>query len=72
MTEYLKPVVMDLINCDERQKAWELIDFYLSHAKTLADYDVVGYLALKADKRDTYLYCAQASYAIAKDASRTI
>jgi tetratricopeptide (TPR) repeat protein len=66
MTEYLKPVVVDLINCDERQKAWDLIDFYLSHAKTLADYDVVGYLALKADKRDTYLYCAQASHAIAK------
>jgi DNA-directed RNA polymerase subunit F len=66
MTEYLKPVVMDLIRCDERKKAWDLIDFYLSHAKTLSDYDVLGYLALKADKRDTYLYCAQASNAIAK------
>lgn len=65
MTQYLKPVVLDLINCDERQKAWDLIDFYLSHAKTLEDYDVVGYLALKADKRDTYLFCAEASYAIA-------
>jgi tetratricopeptide (TPR) repeat protein len=65
MTEYLKPVVMDLINCDERKLAWDLIDLYLSHAKTLADYDVVGYLALKADKRDTYLHCAQASHAIA-------
>jgi DNA-directed RNA polymerase subunit F len=65
MTEYLKPVVMDLIRCDERKLAWELIDVYLSHAKTLADYDVVGYLALKADKRDTYLYCAEASHAIA-------
>jgi len=65
MTQYLKPVVLDLINCDQRQKAWDLIDFYYEHAKTLADYDVLGYLSLKADKRDTYLACAEASYAIA-------
>lgn len=66
MIEYLKPVVMDLINCDERKKAWELIDFYLSHAKTIHDYDTLGYLSLKADKRDTYLLCAEATYALSK------
>lgn len=55
---------MDLINCDERKKAWDLIDFYLSHAKTLYDYDTLGYLSLKADKRDTYLLCAEATYAL--------
>ena len=64
MIEYLKPVVMDLINCDERMKAWDLIDFYLAHAKTLQDYDTLGYLSLKADKRDTYLLCAEATYAL--------
>jgi hypothetical protein len=57
---------MDLINCDERQKAWELIDFYFSHAKTLEDYDTLGYVALKADKRDTYLECAEATHALAR------
>ena len=56
---------MDLINCDERQKAWDLIDFYISHAKTISDYDILGYAALKADKRDTYLQCAEATYALA-------
>jgi tetratricopeptide (TPR) repeat protein len=65
MIEYLKPVVMDLINCDERQKAWDLIDFYLSHAKTIQDYDTLGYVSLKSDKRDTYLHCAEATYALA-------
>jgi tetratricopeptide (TPR) repeat protein len=64
--QYLKPVVMDLINTDNRKLAWNLIDLYFSHAKTLADYDALGYLALKADKRDTYLECAEASYALAE------
>lgn len=57
---------MDLINCDERQKAWDIIDFYFSHAKTLEDYDALGYVSLKADKRDTYLECAEATYALAR------
>lgn len=65
MIEYLKPVVIDLINCDERKKAWDLIDFYLSHAKTISDYDTLGYVSLKSDKRDTYLQCAEATYALA-------
>jgi len=62
---YLKPVVMDLINTDNRTEAWRLIDIYYSHAKTLEDFDALGYLALKADKRDTYLACAEAAYAVA-------
>jgi hypothetical protein len=66
MIEYLKPVILDLINCDEREKAWDLIDFYLSHAKTIEDYDVLGYVSLKSDKRDTYLMCAEATYALSK------
>jgi tetratricopeptide (TPR) repeat protein len=66
MIDYLKQVVLDLINCDERQKAWDLIDFYYANAKSIEDYDTLGYLALKADKRDTYLQCAEATYALAK------
>jgi len=64
--QYLKPVVLDLIRTDNRMEAWSLIDIYYKHAKTLADYDVLGYLALKSDKRDTYLECAEASYALAE------
>jgi tetratricopeptide (TPR) repeat protein len=63
--EYLKPVILDLIACDQRSQAWELIDFYMSQAKTLEDYDTLGYCALKADKRLTYLECAEATLALA-------
>ena len=66
MIHYLKPVVLDLINCDKRKQAWDLIDFYYEHAKNIHDYDVLGYLSLKADKRDTYLACAEAAYAVAE------
>lgn len=66
MIDYLKPIILDLINCDERKKAWDLIDFYMSHAKTIHDYDTLGYVSLKADKRDTYLECAEATYALSR------
>jgi tetratricopeptide (TPR) repeat protein len=66
MIDYLKPIILDLINCDERKKAWDLIDFYMSHAKTIHDYDTLGYISLKADKRDTYLECAEATYALSR------
>jgi tetratricopeptide (TPR) repeat protein len=66
MIAYVRPVVLDLINCDKRQQAWDLIDFYFEHAKTIEDYDVLGYVALKADKRDTYLACAEAAYSLAE------
>jgi hypothetical protein len=66
MIDYVRPVVLDLINCDKREQAWELIDFYFDHAKTLGDYDALGYVSLKADKRDTYLACAEAAYSLAE------
>jgi tetratricopeptide (TPR) repeat protein len=66
MIAYIRPVVLDLINCDKRQQAWDLIDFYCKHAKTIEDYDVLGYVSLKADKRDTYLACAEAAYSLAE------
>ena len=65
--EYLKPVVMDLLSKDKRKQAWDLIDFYLEHARTIADYDVLGYVSMKSDKRDTYLTCAEATYALARN-----
>lgn len=66
MIGYVRQVVLDLINCDERKQAWALIDFYFERAKTLDDYDVLGYVSLKADKRDTYLACAEAAYSLAR------
>jgi tetratricopeptide (TPR) repeat protein len=66
MIDYLKPLILDLLSCDERKKAWDLIDLYFSHAKSIEDYDVLGYVSLKADKRDTYLMCAEATYALSQ------
>jgi tetratricopeptide (TPR) repeat protein len=66
MIAYARQVVLDLVNCDKRQQAWDLIDFYFEHAKTIEDYDVLGYVSLKADKRDTYLACAEAAYSLAE------
>lgn len=64
--EYLKPVVMELNNSGNRKLAWDLIDIYFNHARSLIDYDVLGYLSLKTDKYKTYLECAEAAYSIAE------
>ncbi len=62
---HLKTTVLDLIKSDQRALAWSLIDHYLKKAHTLEHFDTLGYLSLKADKRDTYLECAEAAYAMA-------
>lgn len=66
MIEYIRPVILDLIRCGERKKAWDLIDLYFENARTLEDFDVLGFCSLKADKRDTYLACAEATFALAR------
>ena len=62
---HLKTTVLDLINSDQRSLAWSMIDHYFKKAHTLQHFDVLGHLSLKADKRDTYLECAEAAYAMA-------
>jgi hypothetical protein len=58
----IKKVVLDLIAKEKRKPVFEILDFYFAKAKTLADYDVLGELALKAEYRDMYLTCAEAAY----------
>jgi hypothetical protein len=62
---HIKPVIMDLINVENRKLAFELLDFYFKKAKTLLDYDVLGELALKAENRQMYLKCAEYAYSMA-------
>jgi hypothetical protein len=68
--EDLKPIIMDLLYHERRSTAWELLDFYFPRAKTIADFDTLGYLSLKAEHRQLYLKCAEAAYASAENSSQ--
>lgn len=61
----LQEIVLDLLKQDQRSLAWTLIDHYFVRAKTLEEFEVLGYVSLKAEKRDTYLKCAEYSYSLA-------
>lgn len=63
--DHVKTVVLDLIKADRRDLAWNLIDHYFSKASALTHYDVLGFVSQRADKRDTYLKCAEISYSLA-------
>lgn len=62
--EHLKTTIIDLLKDDKRDLAWNLIDHYLKKSTTIPHFDVLGYVSLKAEKRDTYLKCAEAAYAL--------
>jgi len=64
--QHLKHTVLDLIKDDQRDLAWELIDHYYKKAHSLEHFDVLGYVSLKAEKRETYLKCAEAAYSMAE------
>jgi tetratricopeptide (TPR) repeat protein len=63
--QHLKTTILDLLKDDKRDLAWQLIDHYYAKAHTLEHFDVLGYVSLKAEKRDSYLKCAEDAYAIA-------
>jgi len=60
--EHLKTVVMDLLYQEKRQIVFEMLDLYYKRAKTVEDFDTLGYLSLKAEHRDLYLKCAESAY----------
>lgn len=66
----LKPVVMDLLYQERRSTAWELLELYFKRAKTIEDFDALGYLSLKAEHRTLYLKCAEAAYVSAKNSNQ--
>jgi hypothetical protein len=58
---------MNLINDERRAIVFELLEIYYKKAKTLADYDTIGYLAQKAEHRELYLKCAESAYSMARE-----
>lgn len=62
--QHLQTTILDLLKDDRRALAWDLIDHYYSKSNRIEHFDVLGYVALKAEKRDTYLKCAEAAYAL--------
>lgn len=60
--EDLKPVVMDLLGNEKRPIVFEMLDLYYNKAKSISDFDTLGYLSLKAEHRQLYLKCAEAAY----------
>jgi hypothetical protein len=66
---HVKTVILDLIASQERTLAWQLIDHYYKKATTLEHFDVLGFVSLKAEKRDTYLKCAENAYSISQSPS---
>ena len=65
--EDLKPMVMNLLHQEKRELAFEILELYYPQAQTLADYDALGYLSLKAEHRPLYLKCAEAAYSVAEN-----
>lgn len=63
---HIKTVVLDLLASGQRQLSWDLIDHYYQKASRLDHFDVLGYVSMKASKRDTYLKCAEAAYSLAQ------
>jgi len=62
---HVKTVILELIKSDQRTLAWNLIDHYYKTASSIEHFDILGYVSLKADKRDTYLKCAESAYSLA-------
>lgn len=60
--ENLKSVVMNLLSQEKRTIVFEILDLYYKQANTVEDFDILGYLALKAEYRELYLKCAEAAY----------
>lgn len=62
---HIRQVCEDLIKKEQRHTVFEILEFYYPQAKTTADYDVVGALALKAEHHHMYLQAAIAAYSSA-------
>ncbi len=68
--EDLKPVVLDLLANEKREIVFDILNMYFKTANSIEDFDVLGYLALKAEHRDLYLKCAEAAYTKAENSQQ--
>lgn len=63
----VKELVLDLYKRqDRRPLAWQVLEQYFKQARTLQDYDTLGYVALKVENRKIYLKCAEYAYSLAQ------
>lgn len=61
----VRDVIINLYKVQNKRKlAWEILECYFKKAKTLSDFDQIGYAALKTENREIYLKCSEYSYAI--------
>lgn len=67
---HVRQVCLDLILEEKRQTVFEILNFYFKSAKTIADFDILGEISLKAENRDLYLKCAENAYALAENSSQ--
>lgn len=61
----LKTLVLNMVACDKRNLAHQVLDHVFENAKTLTEYDIIGECSLKTEHRDLYLKCAEAAYSVA-------
>lgn len=66
----LTPVVMDLLSNEKRAIVFEMLELYFNRTETIADFDTLGYLSLKAEHRQLYLKCAEAAYSKAENSQQ--
>jgi len=61
---------MDLLSNEKRKIVFEMLELYFKRAQTIADFDTLGYLSLKAEHRHLYLKCAEAAYSMAENSQQ--
>lgn len=62
----IKEVILNLYQYQDRKSlAWQILEHYFTQAKTLQEFDMLGYVALKTENRKIYLKCAEYSYILA-------
>lgn len=58
---------MDLLGNEKRKIVFEILEHYFKLARTIEDFNTLGYLSLKAEHRPLYLKCAEAAYSKAEN-----
>lgn len=59
-----KATVLDLLNSNKRDLAWELLEHLFDKATQVHEFDAIGELALKTEHRELHLKCAETAHAI--------
>lgn len=66
----LQSVIVDLVNTNQRELAYQVLDHMYRRSTSIADFDILGDLALRAEHRQLYFQCAHRGYALALNTSQ--